>query len=173
MIEIINENILHSGADIIINPVDYSMDCSGGIYSKMNSLIGEEMPWVKTEYRKYIRKHNKEQHKILGTVQFVPTEVWAVGLTDTMKTNNQITMYGNDFAYVANIFVKENTPNYAYEVESVLNSMGTVYERTCQNGIKSIAIPADFISHTSEEFCEELIAKWSAANIEVKFYKVI
>lgn len=169
MIEIINENILHSGADIIINPLTYD----GFICSGVGCLIKDEMPWVETECRKYVRKHTKEHHQTLGTVQFVPTEVWAVGLTDTMKTNNQITMYGNDFAYVANIFIKENTPNYAYEVESVLNSMGTVYERTCQNGIKSIAIPADFISHTSEEFCEELIAKWSAANIEVKFYKVI
>ena len=171
MIEIINENILHSGADIIINPVDYSMDCSGGIYSKMNSLIGEEMPWVKTEYRKYIRKHNKEQHKILGTVQFIPTEVWAVGLIDTMEMNNQITPCGNDFAYIANMFVTFN--NNSFDVESTINSMGMIYKRMCENGIKSIAISEDFIEHTSEDFFEELIAKWRAANIEVKFYKVI
>lgn len=167
MIEIINENILRSGADIIINPVD----CNGNNCSSVWNFSNDEMPWVETECRKYVRKHNKEHNIILGTVQFVPTEVWAIGLIDTMAINNQIVPCGKDFAYIANIFICHDIGSY--EVEPTLDSMGAVYERVCQNGIKSIAIPEDFIEHTSVEFCEELIAKWSAANIEVKFYKVI
>lgn len=159
MIEIINENILHSGADIIINPVD----CNGVPCSKLGGLIGNEMPWVEIDYRKYLRKHNKEQHKILGTVQFVPAEVWALWLVNTMEINNTITSR-DVVSFIANCFVCDNY-NGNYDVESTLKCLSVIRERA--DAKSTIALPEDFITHTSDGFCEELMEMWN----QIKFYK--
>lgn len=154
-------DILHSGANIIINPVD----CVGGFCSSTNGLIGEELPWVESEYRRFIRKHNN----LLGSVQFVPNEVWAVGLTNTMEINNQISLY-NDFSYIANIFTTYDNDNY-YDVEATLSCLNIIKQRMCENAIKTIAIPFDFIEHTSEEFCEDLYLCFESMSIDLIFYQ--
>lgn len=159
MIEIINENILHSGADIIINPVD----CNGVPCSKLGGLIGNEMPWVEIDYRKYLRKHNKEQRNILGTVQFVPAEVWALCLVNTMEINNAIASC-DVVSFIANCFVCDNY-NDNYDVESTLKCLSVIRERT--DATSTIALPEDFITHTSDGFCEELMEMWN----QIKFYK--
>lgn len=108
MIYITSGNLLESKAEIICNPVNHQ--------SMQNDIlpIADIYPFVEIEYRKYLRYCKKNVIYPLGTVQYVPNEVWAVGLVNTMR-NNQIVQC-EDFQYIANMFCQ-----IEYEGEWITN----------------------------------------------------
>lgn len=85
--------------------------------------VAEKYPFVDKEYRKYVSYCKKKNKKILGTVQYVPTEVWAVGLIDTLK-NDRIEKYDTDYQYIVNLFGQEN---YGAGLQTDLSEMKNAF----------------------------------------------
>ena len=103
MIRIVEKNLFDSKANFIVHQVN----AQGVMGSGVAKQIAEQYPFVDKEYRKYVFHCQKKNKKILGTVQYVPTEVWAIGLVDTIK-NNRIEKYDVDYKYIVNLFGQEN-----------------------------------------------------------------
>ena len=99
MINIIDGNIFDSNANFIIHQVN----CQGVMGSGVALQVADRFPHVEREYRKYLNYCEKNGREPLGTVQYVPTEVWALTMVDTMKNNN-ITAYDLDYQYIVNLF---------------------------------------------------------------------
>lgn len=100
MIEIVNGNILDSEANFIV----HSCDCSGNAESDFDKVL----PHIEKERMKYIRHCNKNGIELKGMNQFVPTEVWALVMIDTMKSNN-IIAFDSDYQYVVNMFCQNTS----------------------------------------------------------------
>lgn len=101
MIEIVNGNILSSKANFIV----HSCNCVGDIRG-ISAQIVDEYSHIEKEYMKYIRYCNKNRIELLGSAQYVPTEIWAITMTDTMKNNNVID-YDNNYQYIVNMFCQD------------------------------------------------------------------
>lgn len=99
MISIVEGNIFDSNANFIVHQVN----CLGIMGSGIASQVEERFPHVGSEYRKYLRNCKKNNINALGTVQYVPTEVWALPLVDTMKNDN-VTAYDTNYQYIVNLF---------------------------------------------------------------------
>lgn len=99
MIKIIEGNLFDSNANFIVHQVNCQGIMGGGVALQ----VKEKYPHVEREYRKYINYCNKNDLKILGSVQYVPSEVWAIGLVDTMK-NNDVSDYDKNYQYIVNLF---------------------------------------------------------------------
>lgn len=99
MIKIINGNIFESKANFIV----HQTNCQGVMDSGVAAQVAEFYPHVEKEYRKYLRYCKKNKITVLGTVQYVPIESWAVIMTDTMKNDNVIA-YDTNYQYIVNLF---------------------------------------------------------------------
>ena len=95
MIEIVKGNILDSEANFIVQ----CCDCGGSSESNFDKVL----PHTEKERMKYIRYCNKNNIESKGTSQFVPTEVWALVMVDTMKNNN-VPAFDSNYQYVVNMF---------------------------------------------------------------------
>ena len=87
--------------------------------SKNNLLIkivgvdeaGEEfsdIPHIKKEYNKYVHYCQKNNINPIGTVQYIPAEVWAMVMVDTMKNNNIID-YDKNYQYAVLLYGKNDS----------------------------------------------------------------
>lgn len=82
-----------------------------GLEEEINENIVNQYPHVKKEYLKYLRYCNKMNYNIVGTIQYIPVDTWALILCDTIK-NETITAYDNNYQYIVNVFVPDNKINY-------------------------------------------------------------
>lgn len=103
MISIVEKNLFDSKANFLVHQVN----CQGVMGSGIAKQVAERYPFVDKEYRRYVFHCQKKNKKILGTVQYVPLEVWAIGLVDTLK-NDRIEKYDKDYQYIVNLFGQEN-----------------------------------------------------------------
>ena len=99
MIKIIDGNIFDSKANFIV----HQTNCHGVMGSGVALQVAEMYAHVKKEYMKYIQYCKKNHIEPLGTVQYVPNEVWALIMVDTMKNNNVIA-FDNNYQYIVNLF---------------------------------------------------------------------
>lgn len=99
MINIIDGNLFDSKANFIV----HQTNCMGCMKSGVALQVAEQYPHVETEYRKYLNYCRKTKIEPLGTVQYVPNEVWALIMVDTMKNNNVIA-FDNNYQYIVNLF---------------------------------------------------------------------
>ena len=99
MISVIDGDLFDSKANFIVHQVN----CLGVMGSGVARQVEEKFPHVGSEYRKYLRNCKKNNVDALGTVQYVPVEVWALPLVDTMKNDNVID-YDNNYQYIVNLF---------------------------------------------------------------------
>jgi O-acetyl-ADP-ribose deacetylase (regulator of RNase III) len=99
MIKIIDGNLFDSKANFIVHQVN----CQGVMGSGVALQIAERFPHVKKDYIRYVNYCNKNDINLLGTVQYVPTEVWALMMVDTMKNNNVIA-FDTNYQYIVNLF---------------------------------------------------------------------
>lgn len=99
MIKIIEGNLFDSKANFIVHQVN----CQGVMGSGVALQVAENYPHVEVEYNKYIRYCNKNNQKILGSVQYVPSDVWALMMVDTMR-NNDVNAYDDNYQYIVNLF---------------------------------------------------------------------
>lgn len=61
---------------------------------------------VDKERMKYIRHCDKNNIELFGKAQYIPSEVWALTMVDTMKNNN-VTEYDANYQYIVNMFCKD------------------------------------------------------------------
>lgn len=99
MIKFIDGNIFDSKANFIC----HSCNCIGVMGAGVAAQAACLFPHVEKEYRKYLHYCKKHNIEPLGTVQYVPTQYWALGLVDTIK-NNYIDTYDKDYQYIVNLF---------------------------------------------------------------------
>lgn len=99
MIKIINGNLFDSNANFIVHQVN----AQGVMGSGVALQVAEQFPHVKKDYIRYVNYCNKNGIDPLGTVQYVPNEVWALTMVDTMKNNN-IIAFDNNYQYIVNLF---------------------------------------------------------------------
>lgn len=99
MIKIIDGNLFDSKANFIVHQVN----CQGCMQSGVALQVSEKYPHVEVEYRKYLRYCKKNNTSPLGAVQYVPTEVWALIMIDTMKNNN-VDAFDTNYQYIVNLF---------------------------------------------------------------------
>lgn len=106
MIKTIEGNILKSKANFILNPVN----CSGSMDFGFPLQVKKKFPHIEKEYMRCINYCNKNDIKLFGTAQYVPTEIWALTMADTIKNNNVVD-YDKDYQYIVNVFCQENSNN--------------------------------------------------------------
>lgn len=104
MINVVNQNLVKSSAagsyeDIKSGFIIDVVTLEVGINNDIQTLY----PHIDTEYRKYIRHCKKKKTNPYKTVQFVPDEVWALSMVDTMENDRIVPC--DDFRYFCNIFV--------------------------------------------------------------------
>lgn len=95
MIKNFNGNIFNSNANFIVCGLD-----------SQGTIENDDLPsHVERECLKYVRYCKKNHIEILGSVQYVPTEIWALNMVDTMK-NNDVMDYDTSYQYIVNLFCK-------------------------------------------------------------------
>lgn len=99
MIEIVKGNLFDSKANFIVHQVN----CQGVMDSGIAAQVAERFPHVEVEYRKYLQHCRKKGIDPLGTVQYVPSEYWALILVNTIK-NNKLFDYDEEYQYIVNLF---------------------------------------------------------------------
>lgn len=101
MINIVEKNIFETDNNFIVIPV-----CVSDIQSKITKTAFTLYPIVAKEYRKYLkhcRKYNKNPN---ATVQYVPKDVWAIGMVNTIQ-NKYIEAYDKNYQYIVNVFCEK------------------------------------------------------------------
>ena len=102
MIKIINDDFLHTKTQICVQLVNDD----GDLKNNIPDYINNEYHHVTKEYVKYINYYQKHRLETLGSVQYIPEAVWALGLVDTIK-NDHLDTYDKDFKYIACAFCRE------------------------------------------------------------------
>lgn len=101
MITIIEKDLLHTKAQIIVQIVNDD----GDLKNNIPSYINDEYHHITKEYIRYINYYQKHRLEVLGTNCYLPCDVWALGLIDTIK-NNHLDTYDKDFRYIACAFCR-------------------------------------------------------------------
>lgn len=136
MIQILDKNLFDSKANFIV----HQTNCDGIMGSGVALQIAKRFPHVETEYNKYLRYLRKNHINPLGTVQYVPTEVWALTMIDTMR-NKDVSPYDTDYQYIVNLF-GQNSIGTGQQTD--LNAMKTAFtdiRRKADQIGASIAMP--------------------------------
>jgi O-acetyl-ADP-ribose deacetylase (regulator of RNase III) len=135
MITNITGDILTSKANFIVHSVNpVSMD------SDIAYHISEEYRHIGKEYLKYIRFCNKNHYDIVGTVQYVPVDSWALIMCDTMRNDN-IVDYDIKYQYIVNMFCESASDD---GIKTNIKAMKSAFESVLVNVKKlnaTVAIP--------------------------------
>lgn len=136
MIKIIEENLFNSYANIIVHQVN----TQGVMGSGVAVQVAKKFPHVYKEYRSYVNYCKKNGVSMMGKVQYVPVDVWAIGLVDTIKNNNVVT-YDRHYQYIANAFGQKT---YGKGLQTDINSLTNCFmdiQLKAEQINASIAIP--------------------------------
>ena len=140
MIKFVDGNFLDTDANFIVNQVVRQEVQS---MTKIEEEIFEKYPHIESEYIKYIRHCKKNKINIFGNVQYVPVDIWAIVMVDTMNNNN-IIEYDENFKYICNVFCNtfmEKSQNIKTDFESFKKALLSIYNvaKTIKNS--KILIP--------------------------------
>lgn len=100
MIKIVDGNLFDSKANFIVHQVN----CQGVMGGGVALQVAEKYPHIEIAYRKYLQHCKKNNIKPLGTVQFVPVDVWAMA----MVNNNTVMDYDKNYQYIVNLFGQDS-----------------------------------------------------------------
>jgi hypothetical protein len=139
--KILNGNFFNTSANFIVNLCEIT---------NTTNCITDKYPHVETEYRKYIRYCNKNKINIVGTTQYVPVDVWAITMIDTMKNDN-IFEYDNDYQFIVNL-------TYA-------NTEQGINFKVIKNGLMNVRKKAESLNGIVAIFCDK--------NKETTLYNII
>lgn len=148
MIKYFKGDILNSKANFIICPTNGSKGFNSDVFVDMT----KRYPHAEKEFRKYVNYYSKNNLDLLGTVQYIPKEVWALGLVDTIK-NSYLDAYDDNYQYFANTFVLHTTGfNTILDGSSFIDALDDIKYKAQSIGAKTIAIK------TKDRFTTESIA---------------
>lgn len=109
MIKIVEGNLFYSNANFLVHQVN----CMAVMRSGVAKQVSELYPHVEREYLKYCKHCKKNKVELLGTVQYVPVDDWALVMCNTMN-NKRVEVYDNQYQYIVNLFGQNN---YGYDGE--------------------------------------------------------
>lgn len=136
MIKIIEGNLLDSNANFIV----HACDCKCVMESNIAEGIFELFPHVEKEYRKLVHHYDRNNENILGLVQYVPSDVWAVGMVDTMK-NDDVPAYDSNYQYIANLVCQDVVNGNVYtDLHSMKEGLMNVLKKAKAIGA-AVALP--------------------------------
>ena len=137
MIKIIDGDLFSSKANFIVHQVN----CQGVMGSGVALQVVEKYPHVKKEYVRYVKHCNKNNINMLGTVQYVPVDTWAMVMIDTMRNEN-IEAYDSNYQYIVNLFGQDG---YGTEKQQTdIKAVKKAFENICMNAQKinaTVALP--------------------------------
>lgn len=136
MIKIIEKDLFNSNANIIVHQVN----TQGVMGSGVAGQVSKKYPHVYKEYRSYVHHCQKNGVSMMGKVQYVPVDVWALGLVDTTK-NQKIIPYDRQYQYIANAFGQKT---YGKGLQTDINSLTNCFmdiQLKAEQINASIAIP--------------------------------
>lgn len=136
MIQIIEQDLFNSEANLLIHQVN----CQGVMGSGVALQVATKYPHVEAEYLKYLRHCKKNKLNPLGTVQYVPTESWALVMSDTIQ-NKRLEKYDKNYQYIVNLFGQNDIGR---GLQTDLHSLRKGFEDIlikAQNLNASIALP--------------------------------
>ena len=146
MVRISKGNILESRANVIM--CNYGND-------KFAQLIEENFPHTAKEAEKFIRYCNKNKMELLGNVQYVPSEIWAIGLVDTIKNNNVIA-YDKEYQYIANMFCQSSSGDKVHmDLKALKKALYDVKDKA-EKLNATVAIPYGFGAGKNKELWESI-----------------
>lgn len=136
MIKIIEGNLFDSKANFIVHQVNCQGIMGGGVALQ----VAENFPHVEKEYNKYIRYCNKNRLKLLGSVQYVPVDVWALMMADTME-NNDVNAYDVNYQYIVNLFGQDTIgTGLQTDMKAVKNGLMDIRDKAQKIGA-TVALP--------------------------------
>ena len=136
MIKNFDGDIFNSNANFIVHQVN----CQGVMGSGVALQVAQRFPHVEREYLKYLRHCNKNYKSPLGTAQYVPTEVWALNMVDTIK-NNDVIAYDIEYQYIVNLFGQDT---YGEGLQTDLKAMKSAFIAIRETALSigaTVAIP--------------------------------
>ena len=136
MVKIIDVDLFESKANLLVHQVNCH-NMSNGVALK----ISETFPHVEVEYRKYIRHCKKSKVELLGTVQYVPADDWALIMVDTMK-NEKLEAYDKNYQYIVNMFSEKDfdMENQQTDLKAMKKAMRDICKKAKSIG-STVAIP--------------------------------
>lgn len=144
MIKIVDGNIFDSKASFIC----HSCNCIDVVDDVITEQMYSLSPHIEKEHRRYLHYCKKHNIETLGTVQYIPTQYWALGLVDTIK-NNYIDIYDNDYQYIVNLFIQNSVDaDMQTDLVATKKAFKDIKNKAkCVNA--TIAIPYGFGSYQS------------------------
>lgn len=156
MIKIVNDDFLHTKAQICVQIVNDD----GDLKNNIPSYINDEYHHITKEYIRYINYYQKHNLETLGSTMYVPLDCWAVGLVDTIK-NNHLDVYDKDFKYIACAFCRRREgKKYKIDFKALKNCLMEV----CRKAQAVHADVAIMYSSVVEQAIKEVFEK-STVNV--------
>lgn len=136
MIKYFEGDMLYSKANFVLCPTSDDKAAQSDIFVN----VVKSCPHVEKEYRKYINYYSKNNLDVLGTTQYIPKEVWALGLVDTIK-NSYVDIYDDNYQYFVNMFVLHITGSKTMlDISSFIDAINDVKYKAQSIGAKTIAV---------------------------------
>lgn len=145
MIQVIKENIMDASENFIVLPMNAALSMRGKMYEDIFSTY----PHVQRECMKYVRHRQKNKMALMGTAQYIPSEVWALTMVDTIK-NNQVPDYDSNYQYIVPVYA--SAENGYIGLESFRVALQNVAEKA-ESIHASVAIPYSS-GALFQDFCE-------------------
>lgn len=171
MVTIVEGNIFDSKANFIVHPTN----CQGAMSSGIATQIVKRYAHVEKEYMKYIRYCKKNNIELLGTAQYVPNEVWALIMVDTMKNNNVID-FDTSYQYIVNLFCQSVfREGFHTDLRALKKALIDIREKAERIGA-TVAIPykisgcGDGVNHDDVHTIIKKIFDKSSVNVEIWRY---
>lgn len=112
--------------------------CLVGAEIEVPEELTNDTKHIGTEFRKFLRHCNKNKINLYGKVQYVPNEIWAVGMVNTM--NNEKIVSCMDFKYICSLFcirdecniidekaMKKGLTDVLYKAKSISENVALYY----------------------------------------------
>ena len=157
MIKIINGNLTDSKENFIVNLVD----CQG--YSQMKHH-------VEKEYLKYLKHYNKVEEDIHGKVQYVPNDIWAICMVNTIK-NKDVIAYDNEYQYIVNLFGQDNRCHNKENFKYIKIGLKDIFNKA-KNINATIAIAYGLGKENWNNVYNEIKHMSEKFNVDVYLYKL-
>ena len=170
MIKIINGNLFDSKANFIVHQVN----CQGVMGSGVALQVKERYPHVFTEYLKYLKLYKKKKISPLGFAQFVPVDVWALSMVNTLSADG-IIAYDTNYQYIVNLFGQDTYGTGLHtDLPALKRAMKTIAQIAKSIGA-TVAMPYRIAScrggaswHTVYEIIEEV---FDHSGVDVEIWK--
>lgn len=171
MIKNVSGNIFESDANFILCNANYQGLMNSGIAIQ----VSDNYFHIEKELRKYINHYNKADVDIFGSVQYVPTEIWAIGMVDTIK-NNDVIDYDSNYQYIVNMFFQEDCGHGKQHTDLKAFKKALLDVRDKSEKIKAtVAIPYKLGCHKTSAQWEDIytiIKKvFEKSNVDVEIWR--